>query len=664
MSTEAPRTPRTQGGRTRRRGFAPIPLLGGAFAGGMIALFHDVPPAWTRVELPFELPSADDPLGALLSYALQWVPLGLTSARTEALAVALVMVVALLAGATAGRLLRGPGQVGVQLVTPSLVIATLLPRLEIEPASTVAARLAACVPALVVCAWPRGASSSRLSADRWAVLAASSGLLADLHHGLVAWGLAIGVVLSRPLEGPTDRSPTPWPRVLPALVPAAVAVAAATLVRPTTWHWPSVGLASGLRDEALSAPILIVGVATLALLGLTLRHHRAAVLLLMIVLGQGLTLGGVPSVPPMISTVVLAIASAASIWWLAGLGSRNGVQATLAGIGTAALLALMLSAIPWRATAIADGRSTKSLLRVYDRGLIAPGDSVFAFGTWRPIAERAATYEGWRPDIQMTDATRQDPGEFLNLTLHWDAAGRRVLSDSFDAGGHWDPSWVVDSGPLFWFVGRGNISDPEFTDLARFEPAFVDVEPVARRAWVDLEIERARFRRAVGEVEAALYALPLAPARRRGLLTRLQLARTIRPTPATASELNVDRDPLAAPRARVAAECADLLYAHGEPARGTELFLEAAEYGSSSAMAALARWQVRAGQESEAQATLGWLAADRGAREQALALGQWLLDRKRRADTRTLLRGLRDTPATAASDEIGLRLRLLQATED
>jgi hypothetical protein len=173
-----------------------------------------------------------------------------------------------------------------------------------------------------------------------------------------------------------------------------------------------------------------------------------------------------------------------------------------------------------------------------------------------------------------------DGSELIRLALDLDATDRRLLSNSFNAAGNWSPSWVLDSGPLFWFVGPGLPDERDLTDLSRFMPDLSSLPAEEREAWQRLIAERARFRRAIGEPAAALEAMPLSPESYRGMHTRLQLATNARPSAGPESEL----PPLPSrlpedPRVLWAAEGGDLLYAHGERERAAELLAESAAGG-------------------------------------------------------------------------------------
>lgn len=636
------------------RGHALFTLTVGAMLSGIVGWLHDVPVRWTHAETTVALEAAGGPLAPLGATLLALLPWGPHALRFEAAALASIVLLATLTGWVAGRLLPIAGRHGVHVVAPVFVAIAVLPRFQLEPAGSLTSEIWACFPGLLALAWRAHHREATVRDDLWVGFVASLGWVWHLHTGLAMLALVAAAAWELP-RSDTHRAHGYGFGL--GMLPSGVAFALwMSHGDPAPWTPPSFALSGNLSTLAMPPGLVALGVGALALLGLALHHHSAAVLLLALVLGQWMTLGGRSLAPPIVVALALGFAAAATLAWIAGARRFRAIALTAAA---SFMLAVMVG--QWRPhfVPIADIRPVHTLLRVYDRGLVAPGDAVLAFGGWQHFARHAAKQEGWRPDVLVLDATALKSAELVDLTLRWDTTGRRVLSDSFDAAGHWEPTWMVDSGPLFWFVGHGAITEPEFTDLSRLEAPLAEVDAVARREWVNLQIERARFRRALGEADAALYALPLTAARRRGLRTRLQLAQSTRPTPATASELGAGYDPNSSAPARLAAECADLLYAHGEQTRGTELFVESADQGASEALSALARWQFRAGQEAQAQTTLGWLASEAKARPQAIELGHWLLDRNRKADARTLLQRIRNTTPEHAAEEIGLRLRLL-----
>jgi hypothetical protein len=303
-------------------------------------------------------------------------------------------------------------------------------------------------------------------------------------------------------------------------------------------------------------------------------------------------------------------------------------------------------------------------MRLYERGLIAPGDAIAVAGPafFRDLND-ARQLEGWRPDVEFVDAATIDEPELMAQILLWDQHGRRVLSDSYSAGGRWTAQWVLDSGPLFWFVGEATQLEQDFTDLSRLLPEDPP-SPRQHRLLTLMALERARYRRALNEPTAAVAALPLATDRRRSVVTRLQLSRSVRPYANQESELSMPADGSIPADALVVAEAGDLLFAHGEHDRGADLLLEAAAAGLPSALGALVRWQLRAGLDVAAWTTLETLVRGAEHRDQAIDVLHWMVARERYADASRLAVVLAEAGADVpshAADEIAARLLLQRA---
>lgn len=417
-------------------------------------------------------------------------------------------------------------------------------------------------------------------------------------------------------------------------------------------------------------PVVLVhgGLTLLALLAFVLRWRGGAVLLVWS--GAALWLadahGPIVAPPVLASTLAIAVAGWA---WLAGapLRARPTAGTTIAA-AVAALLVVALAAAPstasflHRPTALAIARPTASLVDVAARGLVAPRDVVIIHDPWlaEAMTDRRVV-EGWRPDVALWAGRDLDERAFAEIALDARDRERRLLSDSFDIGGRWRPDWALDSGPLFWFVGPMEGVEPDFTDLSEIVPPIEDLPPETAEAWVRLQVERARFRRARGAPDAALAALPLTPARHRGLLTRLQLSRSARAEPGSGSELDAWSPPEVTPELLagwVAAEAADLLFSHGEQDRATELFAEAANAGFTPAWTALVRWQIRAGLDAAANQTLDAMVRDESLHDEVIDVAWWMLHRDRIRDARALLDRL--PPGSLGTRELALRLALLR----
>jgi hypothetical protein len=232
-----------------------------------------------------------------------------------------------------------------------------------------------------------------------------------------------------------------------------------------------------------------------------------------------------------------------------------------------------------------------------------------------------------------------------------------VLSDSFTMGGRWDAAWAVDSGPLAWFVGP--VEDPlQWVDV---HPRSDDT-PAAevRPRWDRLHLERARFRRARGDLEAALAALPPATLRHTAVPSaKSDPSRRLGPGDAGRTELP---PPPAAPApGALAAEAGDLLLATGHADEGARLLLEADRQGHPDALVALLRWHLRAGRGTAARAAARHLAARAEARPELVRLLQELAVAGQIPEAELLRDTLRQSAAPTA-EELAARIALLRAT--
>ena len=401
------------------------------------------------------------------------------------------------------------------------------------------------------------------------------------------------------------------------------------------------------------------GLAMLVLMVVPLRWRAGP--LLVLVTGSALVVSnaGGTLVPPPLPICVLAVACAGWIW-LAGTmaGTRRRLGAAAAWMATPLAGALvLLPAVQQNELDRPRASETRlTLHRVYEKGLIGPGDALVSFGTWTEHLEQARIIEGWRPDIRVLAGSSASDQEVLDFALEAGGLGARVVSNSYNGGGRWAPEWMLDSGPLFWLVGPGIPQPRDYTNLDTIVPSLAGLQPEERAAWVALLVERSRFRRAVGDLSDSLQALPLDPRRRRAARTRLALAAGAQPAASGGSELADLRSPRGVgPEALWMTEAGDLLFANGEHERASELLADAGFQGNGAALGALARWQLRAGQGDAARRTLRASSHDRSL---ALGLAQWLLARQRIDEAQLLL----GSPSSRASDpagELGARLHLL-----
>jgi hypothetical protein len=375
------------------------------------------------------------------------------------------------------------------------------------------------------------------------------------------------------------------------------------------------------------------------------------------------------SLAPIPVMLVAAATSGAGWVWLAGSLRVSRRLGRALSFAAAVVIAMVGSEPMWAKLHVLGGpptvasqRAGPSLLRLHDRGLLAPGEVVIAHGNWLRTGLRALqTTEGARPDVLIVDPAALDAISLSMDSVRWAHEKRRILSDSFNLGGRWNAALAVDSGPLFWFVGKTDPEARQFTDLVRLTPVPSPRIPAdyARRLEV-FHVERARFRRAVDHPADALLALPIEEELQRELLAQIEASRAPRPTPALASELPAMTPDLEfAAGALIRAEVGDLLYGAGLEHVGARLLLEAANGGVKPAWGAFARWRLRSASET-AQETLANMAKDPSLRSESVGLLWWMVARGRLADALELRAHLAPV-GTAVPEEVGARLAVLTA---
>ena len=640
----------------------------------------DVPEPWLQATLMRPLAPGTGALEGLWVPVAQAIPVGELGHRLDLLAMLWAFGCALAATWAGHQVFRGPGRWWAA-VAAGPICALALTHWHHQVGAAVAldtlpvAFTATLAVTEVVRALVHFGQVPALARARALAAASATALLAPRAGIPLALLLVVGSLVSRrvPAGTPASRRPAVRAWLVEASVAIGPAAVAALALRSTGTIWSGIEVSSLHLSWPVHQPVaehlppiaLHAGLALLVVLVVPLRWRGGPLLL-----GLGIaavTIGDArgPLAPTPAAIIMLSTATAGWVWLAGSMHRRRGpwlaVAATPLAVG--AVAAPLLGQLR-PVTSAARRRPPISVLRIYEKGLIAPGDAVFVFGGWRRDIEEAQHVVGFRPDARFLDGHDLDELERTRLTLELDAQGRRLLSDSYDSDGSWPVTAVVDSGPLFWFVAELAPEDLEFTDLSRFEPALSDLPERDRARVARMMIERARFRRAIGAPEAALEALPLTPDRRQGLQTRLQLSRSARPAPGSGSELPPPIDCEDAPaQAWVTAEAADIMYAHGEHLRAAELFAEAAQLGHPEALAALARWQLRAGEESAAMQTIELLASEPELRPQAVQMLQWLAQRRRTrqaAELATALASVASSGDVAVWEAIA-RLQRIQA---
>jgi hypothetical protein len=664
---------------------AVIALCVSALVGAALCAATSAPSTWTQAD---RLRSGSESSWAALADAL---PVGEVAQRTEILACLLVVATSMAAAWAGHALFRGPARSLAAITGGALTAVALLHWLH---ATDFAEALTALPSALFATLGVTELVRSLVHLGRVTPRAVARALAAASAVALFdpLWGFAllalVGVVAwLRAATGSARRWTT---AVVVALTPGLLAGIGLHLAVPGSMaavSWPpGSGIHLGLPrlellEQHLPATALYPALALLVLLVMPLRWRGGPALVIFATAALVVHEGDRPLAPVPALLVLSCVATAGWVWLAGTVWPRHprldAVQATSAAVVIGIVAVGPVREIGQPAS-IAVERPSMGLARLHDCALEHPGAVFLVHDPWlhRLLRERRLM-EGWRPDIELTDAMAIDDTDLLTATTTWHTQGRRVMSDSFDAAGRWPAQWVAEHGPLFAFVGpevgagEDLGSDHAGRAWARLRSEREGRSRLEQGYLVRLAIERARFRRATGDPHAALEALELPPARQRALETRLQLAISVRPHPGVGSELpaglvdRVWRSAWPEPRAQQAsthaaltAEAGDLLYAYGERERAVELLAEAAAEGYLPAWGALARWQLRAGEEA-AHATLHAMASDPRLRRELFEAIEWLLARDRVIDARAILTAA-PAPSRLEIDELATHLMVLR----
>ncbi|MBK7824858.1 hypothetical protein [Nannocystis sp.] len=596
--------------------------------------------------------------------ATLWLPVGERGARAGFAALLLALAVAAAAGWLAFHLYRGTGRRPAAFAAVPVTAAGLLAWLCEAATSEVPAILGFALFATLALGLVIGARVHGSGSARRLIAGSMAALIGALLWPRAGVGLLAGLLVYCTWGIWTTRTAV-WRRAAAALgLGLAPLLAFGTgILRhdPTdsSWRaawWMQLRLAPELAElrRVVGATSLYPALALLVLLVLPLRWRAGG--LLLGVAGLGLVLADRSGLLAPAPALLVLVSVAACGWiWLAGsAGGRWAAWAT-----TLVLLAVTATRVVF-AAGPASRRPEASLLALHQRGLVAPGDVLLAHDPWLVLAFAAAQRdEGLRPDVEVIDATSRDPAWLAERRIGWSREGRRVLSDSFSLAGRLRAGSPLDSGPLFWFTGSSAL-EPLFTDLRRFSPTpGWRLRPDEAARWERLHVERARHRRALGRHEEAMLALPFADEDFAVLTRQLQLAELSRLPATEGSELGPGAWSQALAPASAMAEAGDLLLALGGGADGAARLAEAADRGVAEALAALVRWQLRAGEEEAASATLRVLAAAPVLRPQVLGVCRWLLLHGRPQEAATLL-GAVGPAAQFAPEELALRLATLR----
>ena len=694
------RATRAPGHRPARRPNAWSALIVTAFLTALLCAWTRAPAGWLLTERVSSI-ARDGPLGAASSGFATTLPLGELAQRGDLLAFLLVVATSMAATWTGHVLYRGRARWLAAVTSGGLSAVALLHWLhETDFFGALPGLVSALFTILSVTALVR----SLVHVGRVTPLAAAHAMGAASVVALLdpPWGIPLVGVLALMswLRSPRQLASRTMLAWLVGLAPAttlALVLAPGMLMSGTlASSWPllaALGLGLPpleLLEQHLPQATLYPALALIVLLVTPLRWRGGLLLVVLATAALVIQLGERPLCPVPALLVLLCVATAGWVWLAGTVWPRrprlDAVQAIAATLVVAALAYPRVAAVGLATAPLAEERPMISVARLFDEALITPGVVLLVHDPWlhHRLHDRR-TLEHWRPDILLTDAMAIDDADILAASTAWRAEGRIVLSDSFDAASRWPVQWVSEAGPLFAFVGpevRDELeSDDEDTTIAWRRPHPEEGERSLIDRWriVRLSLERARFHRAAGDPVAALEALELMPARHRALETRLLLARSVRPHAGVGSELPAASDVptwLRTARAKswsdtswaegawieaaLAAEAGDLLYAHGEQERAAQLLAEAAAEGYRPAWGALARWQLRAGEDDAARTTLHAMTSDPDLRAELLDVVEWLLARERIVEAREILESIPEGQ-TPPLGELTTRLLMLRA---
>jgi|GEM_PF-3097558 len=649
------------------------------------------PPVVWQTGEPWWFSDPIGPLALIVETLARGLPIGELGQRAHMLTSLFTMGVAIASVWMAFQMFRGPGRwLAAVTVGPLVLISTLHWANGNSPATSLVALpftlLATLAIGIVLRSLVRSAAVTRVAATRALAAAAAATVVAPLA-GLAVVALVAGVCIVRLPPRTTSIGRMRFHAHLPdretiRSVAMTSALACLPFFAVAGLLWSSTELAS-LGDVArlgLSVPklsrlganldvLLVLPALTLVLLLVVPLRWRGGPTMLVLLAGAAfIHIDDQPLVPTPMLLVALAICGAGWIWLAGSILPRRARLALVPTVPTAVAVVLAGIAPRWDEMHDDDGplaatRAEHSILRVYARGLATPGDVLLAADPWlHEQLSMAQREEGFRPDMIVRNVGQLGGLELGELAATWARENRRVLSDSFTLAGRWPARWASDNGPLFCFVGAATTDVHEFTDLSHFAPSDLTELPREQALrWERLSLERARFRRAIDQADEAVAALDLIPAdERRNASIRIQLARTGTLEARTSTELGNDPEPWqATPGARTRAELGDLLLAAGVEDVGIELLGQAAQSGFSPAWGVLARWELRAGEESKAHETMTTMAGDPELRPQAVGLLYWLVHRGRVTEAVTLRDALAPDGAGASAQEVGARLALL-----
>ena len=545
------------------------------------------PHSWRLTERGTPLLTDSGPIQAFWHSMILAIPVGEIPQRADLIVATLVVLSAVAAAWASYQLYRGPGRWLSSVATAPIVTLALLawansagvqPALRVLPA-TLAAILAvtACIRPLVHLGVVTPLARTRaLSAASWSALVeprAGVPLLAAL--------IAVSIYMRSPAPGTVFVRRFAWSIFVAGSTTTTIYIA--IVLSDGTWPipWP---LVPELRlpefDQWLApyfpSPTLYAAFTLLGLLVVPLRW-RSGVILVSLTAGA-LFLGDAqgPLVPTPAVLIIAGTAIAGWIWLAGSAAPRGKTRLGKWFAFGATVITVVLAAVPTAQKrlvkmSVATLRPRASIARMLDKGLIAPGDVALLYGDVPDHLESARLIEGWRPDVISIRANGLSGQDLLSLSQATRADNRRLLSNSFNAAGAWPPQLVLDSGPLFWLTETGG-TEMLYTDLSAWLPNIDTLHPAEREFWIELVVERVRFRRALGDPAAALSALPVSAPDFEDFSTHLWPTDGTLPRTGGESELLPVATPLPGKVELVWwTEAGDLLWEYGDVGRATKL---------------------------------------------------------------------------------------------
>lgn len=656
---------------------AAVALVGAILLSALIVAFAPVPEAWAGSGSRSRPPPG---LDTWLVRMADGLPVGPRVHRHLALAQLLTIGLGAAAARFAYQLYRGPGRVAAAMVAGPLVTVACSRWIAAASDGLAAGALLGDLGfALLLVLGLQAHLRTVVHAGRSTPVGTSRAVAAMLVATVIrplagATALALLLVSSRAwrhrARDAPEREPPPRAGWLVAPLPALalmIAVGPGPLlppgIDPGGLRLASLDPGTALTAllAALPASLLFPAVALPLVMVAPLRWRGGVTVCVLLAVGLLVTPAGRPILPTPALLAAAAI-SAAGWVWLAGSFAIAGPRLGRATSIFAAGIVLVLAASPGRGQPlrrVAPLRPVESAATITERGLVIPGDVLVlhdprVLEPWIRLQEE----EGARPDVLLVDGRVVSRAALQLDSLEWVSHDRRILTDSFDLGGRWPAEWVIEAGPVYWFV-----FDEVPEDRTWFDPRIESERLSPRdRAWAtDAARERARHRRAVGEPLRAAAALPLSSTERGTVATSLELA-GLSGVPARETQLDGPDAAILTPADADSAafgEAADLLLAFGEERLAREYVDRALARGDSRALVALARWLVRSGREEAIEQLLERTSAGP---EVLVALLDWLAARGRHQAALTVRAHLVAwRPRGAPADEASARLRLLGA---